>query len=249
MSDFVKLTSVGEIVEAAYELYSKYGGPPWWRGHGAFDWKLVPKVHREGRGHQYEKNIALRFRHRAGTRYPKCPDYDDGPAWVFLMQHYGLPTRLVDWTESVLVAAFFAVQEDEPKDAALWGLNPAVLNEHQCGVRGPIFPGHSSARRVFSAVFQEGTAEETKIIAVEPNQVDPRVMIQQSMFTIHSDKTPLDSNAASGDFLAKFRIPEETRIGLRHELYIIGIHESTLFPDLEHLARDLASMVYTTEES
>ena len=189
------------------------------------------------------------FRHRAGTRYPKCPDYDDGPAWVFLMQHYGLPTRLVDWTESVLVAAFFAVRGDEPGDAALWGLNPAALNEHQCGLRGPVFPDHAFVRPVFSAVFEEGTAEEKKIIAVEPNQVDPRVMIQQSMFTIHSDKTPLDSTPANGDFLDKFRIPEKTRIGLRHELYIIGIHESTLFPDLEHLASDLASMVYTTEES
>ncbi len=249
MSDFVKLTSVGEIVEAARELTLKYGGPAWWRGHGAFDWKLVPKVHREGRGHQYEKNIALKFRQRAGTRYPKCPDYDDGPAWVFLMQHYSLPTRLVDWTESVLVAAFFAVRGEEPGDAALWGLNPAVLNEHQCGISGPALPAHDCARPVFSAVFQEETVEETKFIAVEPNQVDPRVMIQQSMFTIHSDKTPLDSTPASGDFLDKFRIPEETRSGLRDELYIIGIHESTLFPDLEHLASDLASKVYTTEES
>ena len=54
-----------------------------------------------------------------------------GISWLTLMQHYGLPTRLLDWSESPLVALYFALSSDEDAkaDAAVWVLNPMKLNK------------------------------------------------------------------------------------------------------------------------
>src|SRR5437773_608578 len=70
---------------------------------------LVPRVLRSDRFN--ERFLAHTFRLRAGSRYSSCPPLDEYPRWLFLMQHYGLPTRLLDWTASPLVALFFAVED------------------------------------------------------------------------------------------------------------------------------------------
>src|SRR5712692_10309237 len=104
------INSVDDLLRAAEDVASTLGDQVWWRGQGDSDWKLVPGVHRDpSRGPEYEHTAALLFVQRARTRHPQCPPTGELHSWLFFMQHYRLPTRLLDWTESVLFAGFFAV--------------------------------------------------------------------------------------------------------------------------------------------
>lgn len=98
---------------------------------------LIPGILRPG-GHD-ERFLVHTFRLRALSRYPNCPTFDDRPSWLFLMQHYGLPTRLLDWTASPLVALFFAVEErwtgiipdKPPANVEVVALSPNILNLYE----------------------------------------------------------------------------------------------------------------------
>ena len=113
----------------------------WWRGQ-PIDKPLRPKVFRRSDAEFAELGLIQRFIHQAQIRYSPCPSLNDQAGWLFLMQHFGMPTRILDWTESILVATYFAVNKDISNHGVLWALNPFVLNEIQ--FKEPVIAsGHS----------------------------------------------------------------------------------------------------------
>ena len=79
---------------------------------------------------------------------------------------------------------------------------------------------------------------------MEPNQMDLRHMAQQSMFTIHGCNTPIDKLPGPEDFLARIRIATDSKDYFRQLLTLYGISRTILFPDLENLSQELASLKY-----
>ena len=137
---------------------------------------------------------------QAESRKQNCPDIKDHVGWLILARHYGLPTRLLEWTMSPLVALFFASQNDE-KDGCLWVLEPGRMNQQMIGIQ---------QRRLYA--MDEAVVADLADLAFEPNptrlkeqtalvagraiasgtrELDARVLVQQGMFTIHADQTDL----------------------------------------------------------
>jgi hypothetical protein len=211
----------------------------WFRGHSDASWQLVPSVHRRFTAED-EVELTARFRFGAPTRYANCPASGDFARWLCLMQHFSLPTRLLDWTESPLIAAFFAIAH-EPRSgpAAIWCLSPGDLNQVTTGrFRLKLLPTEGVSHLLRPAFVGGDSPDE--VLAVVGQEVDLRMSVQQGGFTIHGKPSPLEAHPQATQFLRKFVIPEDCREAFREELWLLGVRRSMLFPDIENLARELS---------
>jgi FRG domain/Protein of unknown function DUF262 len=132
-----RISSLNELMEFVSSRTS-FTQPLWFRGNRNSSYDLVPSLYRHPTIKDPEKlkdleaDLMERFRHRAPPFVEQLPA--DDFQLLFLMQHYGVPTRLLDWTENPNVAAFFAVEDarqdksSPPNDAAIWVMNPQLLN-------------------------------------------------------------------------------------------------------------------------
>lgn len=125
--------TLGELLEAAHQAERHFDNrQAWYRGHANANWSLVPSAHR--RHPVLEASMMNLFRHRAPAIAQSCPMHQDYASWLPLMRHYGLPTRLLDWTESVCVAAYFAVRFDSTSmNSTIWMVSPGHLNLESIG--------------------------------------------------------------------------------------------------------------------
>lgn len=106
--------------------------PNWiFRGHADFEWSLVTSLQRAfalagiddaAQRAAAENSTIGFFQERARLHLDHAPDEQDLLGWLAVMQHYGAPTRLQDWTQSPFVAAYFAYREEADADACLWSL-------------------------------------------------------------------------------------------------------------------------------
>lgn len=117
--------SVSEFLECAEKIRDglKFSADdawgPWFRGHTMAEWTLLPTLYRDykqDRRRDLEDQIREEFTARAPVLCEYLPAANGATAeweWYFTMQHFGTPTRLLDWTEGALIALFFALKNNE----------------------------------------------------------------------------------------------------------------------------------------
>jgi len=139
------------------------------------------------------------------------------------------------------VASFFAVEEQPSKDGAIFAITPGVMNERLSGERVLYAPAHSAPASLIKEVLIHPGRHRDYAVAFVRDEMDIRMLMQGSVFTIHGSNKPLEDllDDSSPKALLKFSVPEGAKSELRRDLDLMGVFRSSLFPDLENLARDI----------
>jgi hypothetical protein len=195
-----------------------------------------------------EEHILRNFIRYSRPYFGQSPTND----WEVLVaaQHHGLPTRLLDWTYSPLVAAHFAtVGGDGKADRAVWRLDWKAV--HRCFGLPELALLIQDLERMFgdeevftpwSLFSSQGEPHEFACM-IEPPSLDARIVAQAATFTLCSDKSkPFDAfleRHGLGSALTKFVIPAGEVGRIRDQLDLVSVDERRLFPDLDGLADHL----------
>lgn len=215
----IRIEDLSDAVRATKEVIQSFDADTaCWRGHADADWALQAHVFRRptklpGVSSYNESGLIGHFLARSPTRsLTKTPEPDDYFGWLFLAQHYGLPTRLLDWSESPLVALYFAVSEGhEDRDACVWALWPGQLNNYFDASLDLVQIRDAKVVEIAECAFIPGKICDPVIIAIDGREIDLRMLVQMGRFTLHAIDTPIEKLPASTKWLRKYIIPKGSK--------------------------------------
>jgi hypothetical protein len=221
--DFPKahITSVGQFV-SYLESHCRLDGLVF-RGQKE-DGTLAPKLSRllprDMTRAELERVMINEFKRTAP------PHLDIVPAstveWLAVAQHYGMATRLLDWTFNPLAALWFAVARKPGQgDGVVWILQSEDLEE----------------------LGQEDPLSIERVKVVRPRHIVGRIVSQLGLFTIHpflgDDVAPIDVIPEHGKSLKKLSIDRHSFAEIRWVLDRCGVNASSIYPGLDGLCSHL----------
>lgn len=245
------LDFVGQVDAATTEGGSRCDC--WYRGITSTNYKLQPSLFRHpsvtdaGKLIELEAKLISRFRQRSVPFLSKVL----GDEWdcLFLMQHFGVPTRLLDWSESPFVALYFAVTGDTTgaNDAAVWILRPDLWNQaalrHVSYSRGALSVSDQELRGYRPPGDTSLDMMNKHPVAMYGTHNSPRIVAQRGVFTIFGKSTDIMENVANdASFdraLTKLVVKSGYVEPIRQALFAMGFSDSMAYPDLDGLAREI----------
>lgn len=240
------LTRRASSWQEAKELLEEYSQHYIFRGQASADWPLRTSLERcsfFAKSYHVEKDLVRDFQ-RAAVSYPEIrqpPPIDDYLSWLAIMQHYGAPTRLIDFTYSPFIAAYFAL-ERAVGDCAVWAVEHDQLKSdlhHKWRFEFHEDIMFDVKTEVYREIFEENKLQ--CLFPVRPPLANRRYMLQQSVFLSlgNSNETFLQHLAAYTypEFLTRLVhqivIPADVVAEGLWDLNRMNINRSTLFGDLE----------------
>jgi len=212
----------------------------WFRGHAKAEWSLTPWALRPPQERERASALSLisHFKRIAEIKIDRPPAPDEELMWAQIAQHYGLPTRLLDWTESAATAFFFACLKTN-EDGMVFILNPVDLNKLTFPRKPRVLDPRTDAESISKYLGLSGrrSARGRYPIAVNPVWNSQRLMLQKGVSTVHGARFDLDTGRIPS--LVAIPILSESKARLRAELERVGIDEMTIFPELEHACTHL----------
>ncbi len=269
--DAGEIREIKQVIKVATTLSRS-----WFRGHPEKYGNLTPKIfHPEyiekiSTKYETESEVVEEFKRVAPSLAKNIPNQEDHSSWLFIMQHHGAPTRLLDWTENALVALYFAVENFLcGKDGELWAMYPPELNKKSYQ-RADIA---TKSNKIFKYLVEESylaippamgnikKQEELakkygldKIphypLALYPTMNFPRMVAQLSRFTIHpiphQGENTIPDLLTDKKHLVRYVIPRDCKQNLINDLKSLGISRCTLFPDLDGLSQTIKETLFHT---
>lgn len=225
----------------------------WYRGVSCSKFSLLPKLMRDGRSaddvFERERRLLTRFRQRGMAYWPSGYPQND---WehLFAMQHYGMPTRLLDWSENLFVATHFALDarqhlhDGTPCSPVVWCVDPVAWNRAT-----PVLSEFGTAVLVLTTADDdldpyrpETTKRRRKSpIAMFGAHNSARIVAQRGTFMIWGNDTqPLEQFAAEQPVTVWRLELQGDPAALASELRLIGFGETMVFPELASLGSELS---------
>ena len=230
----------------------------WYRGCGRADYTLLPSLYRHRTKNnihalvKLEMDMLIRFKQRSIPMHSRS--FTDDWDVLFFMQHYNIPTRLLDWSENPLVGLYFAVMSPSwtlttrgkkkfDDSSAVWILDPVSWNRHALSHQsydGDVLMHADQELSSYSPRRTVGMMNEPPV-ALFGDHNSPRIVAQRGVFTIFGQNlSPMENIYMQKQFpvdclqkvvLSKSCLPQLYDAILDH-----GLTEAYMFPDLEGLA-------------
>lgn len=194
------------------------------RGQGS-NFPLIPKIAR-GKKDVYFERIENRLIQEIKRRGDKITTkhLDDWELLVYV-QHYGLATRLLDWTTNPLTALWFACQSAQEKKSAF------------------VYMLRYNDNDLLDTTIEKSPFSITKTKVFKPNLNNERVIAQNGWFTVHSLNNkdgkfiPLEEESEFKDYIMEIEIPAKKQDEIIGKLDILGTNSESIFPGIEGACR------------